>query len=484
MGGVMRTRIDDRLHASGVGTKVPRAPSVRLRLAAVTLVVPLAVISAAAGPQIAAAAATQTVTNCNNSGTGSLRQAVADAASGATIRFAHSLSCSAIILKTAIHLDRSVSIEGPGLSTLEMSGNNAVNIFDVPSGVTATIEGLTIANGGGNYNGGAIYSNGTLTVADSELSLNSAGGVGGAISNVGGVLNVTNTTFLANSSGGVGGGIFNDTSSTMTVSDSVLIYNNADTGGGILNEGMATIINSTLTDNDALVTNGGGILNYATLDVTDTTLWDNGAYDLGGGIFNGGSASLAGTIVAGSRLGRDCSGTVTDSGYNLDDDGSCGFSAADHSLSRVNPELGPLRDNGGPTETSAPAIGSRVLDQIPPTASGNDVTLCSGTDQRGVPRPQDRDCDIGAVEMECDVATVGTPFSLTVTTFGTPAPSLTEKGMLPGDLSFKDNGKGTATISGTPEHSGVFDFTVKAKFAKSATSRVVKQAFTLTVDPG
>jgi hypothetical protein len=86
--------------------------------------------------------------------------------------------------------------------------------------------------------------------------------------------------------------------------------------------------------------------------------------------------------------------------------------------------------------------------------------------------------------MECDVATVGTPFSLTVSTFGTPAPSLTEKGMLPADLVFKDNGKGTATISGTPEDAGVFDFTVKATFARKVTGRVVKQVFTLTVDPG
>ena len=484
MGGVMRTRINDRLHASRVGAQVPRFSSARLCLAGASLIAPLAMIFSAAGPQIAAAAAARTVTNCNNSGAGSLRQAVADAASGTTITFAPSLSCSTIPLKRAIRLDRSVTIEGPGLNTLQMNGNNAVNIFDVASGVTATIEGLTITSGGGNYNGGGIYNNGTLTVADSALVLNSAGGVGGAISNVGGILNVTDTTFLANSSGGVGGGIFNDTSSTMTVSDSVLIYNNADTGGGIVNEGMATIIDSTLTDNNALVTNGGGILNYATVDVTESTLWDNKARDLGGGIFNGGSASLAGTIVAGSRSGRDCSGTVTDGGYNLDSDGSCGFTTAEHSLSRVNPELGPLQDNGGPTETRSPAIGSQALSQIPPTATGNDFTLCSGTDQRGVPRPHDSDCDIGAVEMECDVATAGTPFSLTVTTFGTPVPSLTEKGSLPEGLSFKDNGKGTATISGTPAKAGVFDFTVKATFPKSATGRVVKQAFTLTVDPG
>jgi hypothetical protein len=481
----MKTRINDRLRASRVGAQVPRLSNANLRLAGFALIAPLAMISAAAGSQMAAAAAAQTVTNCNNSGAGSLRQAVTNAASGTTIRFSPTLSCSSISLKRAIHLERSVTIDGPGLNTLQINGNNAVNIFDVAPDVTATIEGLTITSGGGNYNGGGIYSNGTLTVANSALVLNSAGGVGGAISNVGGVLNVTDTTFLANSSGGVGGGIFNDTSSTMTISDSVLIYNNADTGGGILNEGTAKVINTTLTDNNALVADGGGILNYATVEVTDSTLWANKARDLGGGIFNGGTASLAGTIVAGSRSGgHNCSGRVTDGGYNLDSDGSCGFKTAEHSLSRVNPELGPLQYNGGPTETRAPAIGSEVLGQIPPTASGNDITLCSGTDQRGVPRPHDSDCDIGAVEMECDVATAGTLFSLTVTTFGTPVPSLTEKGSLPEGLGFKDNGKGTATISGTPESAGVFDFTVKATFPKSAKDRVVKQAFTLTVDPG
>jgi hypothetical protein len=183
-------------------------------------------------------------------------------------------------------------------------------------------------------------------------------------------------------------------------------------------------------------------------------------------------------------MGHDCSGTIADAGYNLDDDGSCGFSTSDHSLSGVDPELGPLRDNGGPTQTRSPAIGSPVLDQIPPAATGNGTSLCSGTDQRGVPRPQDADCDIGAVEMECDIATVGVPFSFTVTTFGTPVPSITEKGPLPMGLEFTDNGNGTAKIAGTPEADGISDFTIKATFGKGGTKQVLKQSFTLFVSSG
>jgi hypothetical protein len=482
--GVTGMNIDDRLHAGGPIPGRVIAQSATPLLIACALAGALAVLLLASAPASPAAAATsQVVTNCNNAGVGSLRQAVLDAPSGATITFAASLSCNSITLTRTIRIIRDLTIDGPGSSSLAVNGNGTVDVFDVAEGTNATIDGLTIEDGGGNYNGGGIYNNGSLTVVESVLSLNSASGIGGGISNVGGVLNVTESTFLDNSAGSLGGAIFNDSESALTVSDSSFIYNNAQAGGGIVNEGAASIDNSTLTVNLASNTNGGGILNYATLEVTDTTMSRNGAVGLGGGIFNAGSASFAGTIVARSPDGHDCSGKITDAGYNLDDDGSCGFSAVHHSLSGVNPELGPAKDNGGPTATESPAMGSEVLDRIPPTARGNHTTLCAGTDQRGVPRPQETDCDMGSVEMECDIATVGTPFSFTVTTFGSPVPSLTEKGTLPQGLEFTDNGNGRGTISGTPIDAGGYQFTIKATFGKSPTDHVIKQAFTLTVDP-
>ena len=160
------------------------------------------------------------------------------------------------------------------------------------------------------------------------------------------------------------------------------------------------------------------------------------------------------------------------------------ISKTSHSLSGVNAELGRFGDNGGPNDTLAPAIGSPVLGQIPQGATGNGITLCSGADQRGVPRPQSTACDIGAVEAECDVADVGSHISLKLTTFGRPVPAITEKGNLPNGLGFKDNGNGTATISGTPQTPGVSVFTIRVQFGTGSTKRVVKQAFTFTVDTG
>ena len=189
----------------------------------------------------------------------------------------------------------------------------------------------------------------------------------------------------------------------------------ASFGGGIVNLGTLNMTNSTLSGNDSAV-NGGGIESTGTTSVTDSTLSDNASFgNNGGGIFvaggattvtdstlsgnsasnGGGIFSLAGTIdltraiVANSPSGSDCQGAITDDGYNLDSDGTCGFSGT--SLSGVDPMLQPLASNGGPTQTLLPAAGSPAID-----AAGG---LCSGADQRGVARPQGKACDIGAVEV-------------------------------------------------------------------------------------
>ena len=80
-------------------------------------------------------------------------------------------------------------------------------------------------------------------------------------------------------------------------------------------------------------------------------------------------------------------------------------------------------------------------------------------------------------------ASAGSNFSFTVTTVGTPLPSIAKKGKLPKSVSFHDNNNGTATISGTPaaKSPGTYRLTVKATFGKGKTKHVVNQAFTLTV---
>ena len=161
--------------------------------------------------------------------------------------------------------------------------------------------------------------------------------------------------------------------------------------GGIINEGTLTVVNSTLSDNS-----GGGM----------------------GGIGNFGTVNLKGTILAASGAsGHNCFGSITDEGYNLSDDGTCDFastSSSQNSVLDTQLKLGPLQNNGGPTQTIALGAGSVAIDAIPladciyqnvnpctnpPTTSPSGPLTC---DQRGEPRPDFGEvvCDIGAYESQ------------------------------------------------------------------------------------
>jgi hypothetical protein len=193
----------------------------------------------------------------------------------------------------------------------------------------------------------------------------------------------------------------------------------ADSAGLIIDGGSADITVSgnyavrvfeigsgaKLTLNNLTVANGSaaggaGILNQGTLTVTNSTLSGNsangaGGYNGGGIVSFGPSTTFQNTIVANSPSGGDCYGTINEGGHNLDSDGSCGFDTANNSLSGVDPMLGDLADNGGPTKTHALLEGSPAIDKGDPFGAT--------TDQRGVARPQGAASDIGAFEFESTV---------------------------------------------------------------------------------
>jgi hypothetical protein len=470
---------------------------------AACLVLGLVIASVNALPAPGASAAPQTVSNCNDSGSGSLRQAVLDAASGDTITFS-SLPCATITLASTITITTNLTVAGPGSATLAVSGNDAVADFAVNAGVTATISGLAVEDGTA-LAGAGIDNAGTLTISDSTVTGNNASANGGGGIFNSGSLSVSDSTVSDNASyHGGGGGIFNN-GGTVTISDSTLSGNGAFYGvhtiggGGIdTNGGTLTIMTSTFAGNAGDYNGGGGaILDVGgVVTVTSSTFLRNSAsrHGLGGGVKNeGGSVSLAATVLTKSAAtaGNACVGPITDGGYNLADDGSCRFTAAHHSVPAVDPVLGPLQNNGGPTETAAPALGSAVLDQIPSGATGNAQSLCPGTDQRGVARPQGPDCDMGAVELsptsqeitsaDSASSSLHSSFSFTVTTSGTPVPAITEMQKLPKRLTFVDHGNGTATLSGVLKKAGVFHLIFKATYATGSSSYVVTQLFTLTV---
>jgi hypothetical protein len=264
-----------------------------------------------------------TVTNLNEAGDGSLRQAIIDTPAGGTVDFQAGLSGTITLMTGELEIAKNLSIDGPGANVITVSGNYASRVFDISASLTVAISGLTIANGSAplGEGGGGIYNNfGSLTVTASTLSGNSTAGFSGAggagIFNNAGTLTVTASTLSGNftstgNGSNDGGGIYT-AMGTVTVIDSTFNVNSAEDGGGIFNNaGTLTVTGSTLSGNSGINApdGGGGISNYyGTVTVSDSTL--NGNSDrLGGGIgtydgavtvsdstLNGNSAGVGGGI--------------------------------------------------------------------------------------------------------------------------------------------------------------------------------------------
>ncbi len=259
-------------------------------------------------------------------------------------------------------------------------------------------DALGGAVGGNADSGGGIanVAGATLMVSNSSISGNTTGD-GGAGYGVGG-------------DGGFGGGIFN--AGTLAVSSSTLSGNTTGTGnpgdfggyggfgGGIFNAGTLAVSSSTLSGNTTGKGGGDG----------STRGGD------GGGLYLGSDANVKSTIVANNTVapggsGPDCKtfgdGAFITHGYNLlEETAGCDIEetspgADDTDIYGQDPQIGPLQDNGGATETQAPEAGSRPVDNG--SCSGvNDAFLPA--DQRFVPRPQGARCDIGAVERRAPYA--------------------------------------------------------------------------------
>jgi CSLREA domain-containing protein len=248
-------------------------------------------------------------------------------------------------------------------------------IFHILTG-TVTIKHIAIRGGHANpadFLGGGAVLIGTGTsfvLSDSEVANNSVGTGGGGISNYQGTLTLDNVTLSGNMAT-AGGAIYNELG-TMTLTN-VTLSNNSATGapggGGVLTNGSARLINVTFSNNSATVsTYGGGIA-------------------IGFGL-----TTLTNTIVANSPSGGNCSAFIGSIGgsSNLSSDGTCGFGAG-----RVNVDvmLAPLGNYGGATLTHMLKPGSPAIN------SGTNEG-CPSTDQRGLPRPVNGICDIGAVERQ------------------------------------------------------------------------------------
>jgi hypothetical protein len=368
-----------------------------------------------------------------------------------------------------------LTIAGPGADVVTVSGNRVSRVFEIAATFTVGISGLTVANGsaandgggilntgtltltsstinsnvacsgGGIYTsgaltitnsavngnvafgypgigeGGGIYASGAVTITNSTVSGNSAtseylSGCGGGI-DTSGTVTITSSTISGNSAAGdIGGGILNG--GTLTVTSSTISGNSTFRGGGIFNAGLLTVTSSTLTGNVAYYypgSAGGGIYNEATLTVSDSTIAGNQCDYAGGGIYNDGRRQVRNTIIAGNTAPNypDFTGDLGSLGHNIigNTQGASGFDPTD--LLNVDPLLGPLRDNGGPTQTMALRPGSQALNAGDPNQLGT-------TDERGVVRSGG--VNIGAYQASASALlltgpatfTAGVPFDIIV----------------------------------------------------------------------
>ncbi len=483
------------------------------------IAIPLAATPASASPVILYVSTTGANSgNCQTSGSpcASISYAVSQAASGDTVQVAAGTYQDIVEIPGTI---TGLTIAGPsGGATVDGKTTTAQvgSVFALDDGANVTISNLTIADGEGviisdpsplAYGDGVFISQGavaTLTHDTVTENTDSRDGndEGGGVYNAG-TATLTDDTISNNTSTNEGGGgILTASGTNTTLTDDTIAGNiGLSAGGGLFNAGNTVLTDDTITGNTAAYTElgvdaGGGVYNDAgTIHVDADTIANNSAAGPGDSIAtDGGSTTdVAGTIFGQPTTGDSLCDIVSgspwnDDGYNISQDTTCGLSSAT-SLSSTVADLGALGANGGPTETMLPGSGSPVIDKIPDPTTADGFSLCPGTDQRGMIRPQGLKCDIGSVEVAestaaptisgtpSSPAATGVSYTYALTMGGNPVPTAAvTSGSLPPGLRLSPAG----VISGTPTTAGVYSATVTAS---NGVSPDAADPFVITISP-
>jgi CSLREA domain-containing protein len=309
-----------------------------------------------------------------------------------------------------------LSILGSGTGQTVVNGNGMDRVFDIHTDASSVLlANLTITGGrpaAGNEDGtggGGVRNRGGLRLNAVQLAGNSAQDFGpdkgGGIYNQG-TCTVDQSTVSSNTAR-LGGGIYNDAGGTLTVRTSTIDQNSGNDGGGLYSRGIADLTNVTVSGNRASSGFGGGVWNQGSMRLLQATVTNNVAAGGGAGIDNNGWATVFNTIIA-KNTGGECSGqALLSSGGNLVGEGCLNMSRLGSDLVGVDPQLGILADNSGPTRTHAIYYTSPAANQ------GMDLSsLGIVTDQRGLGRPIGGRYDIGAFEATVPVPSFITPLLL------------------------------------------------------------------------
>lgn len=310
-----------------------------------------------------------------------------------------------------LELTAPMSLIGAGQTSTIINGNGVVThdrIFWVQS--VDSISNVTIRGGTAVFgiNGGAIYDTGNLTLTDTVITGNTATSYGGGIlmdsnsplslvdtvvsgntanlsgggiyiySQDQGHVTLVNSVVTGNvATSGIGGGIY-DGSFYLSITGTTVSNNTAGGSGGGIFDDELTMVNSTVSGNSAKA-DGGGI--YGSASLYNVTVTGNYADSDRDGQGNGGGAngdfSLQNSILGGNFethpqchgtfcgiavIPGDCSGTITSVSHNILTYANTSYCTVSGSVMAVDPKLGPLQDNGGPTQTNALLTGSPAID--------------------------------------------------------------------------------------------------------------------------
>jgi hypothetical protein len=318
------------------------------------------------------------------------------------------------LIDSSLIIAGNLTITGGSAPATIISGGIESQLLVINNGFAVNLSGVTILGPGIRGNG--ISNSGTLTLTDSTVSRASTGGI---FNN--GTATLINSTVSDNANLG---GISN--SGTLTLINSTVSGNFSARGGGISNSGTVTLINSTVSGNFA-IDKGGGIFNSGAANLFNATITNNqagssgssfssGSLGSGGGVFNasGANFNFQNTILAGNfetmgvpapppinttfvSIPGECDGTINSIASNLMAIDDCTVTGSAPIVG--NPNLGPLQNNGGPTQTHALLSGSPAIDAGNPGGCWDEFGALLTTDQRGFNRPA-LGCDIGAFELQ------------------------------------------------------------------------------------
>ena len=301
-----------------------------------------------------------------------------------------------------LNVNSATTINGAGAATTVIDGGGLDHVFLVDTTGSLNISSVTVRGGNTIYTGGGFQNVGTLTITDSVIRDNTAG-AGGAISSgaSAGRLVVDRTTISGNSAN-IGGGLYLvQAGSEATINNSTVSGNTATTtsGGVHVQDGASvTITNVTISDNSSSDQAGAMTVDLeASVTLISTTIAGNVLTpQFGSAVDNFAHLTLQNTIIQDAKADCGGVGTFQSQGHNIDGDGTCNLTGSGD-LPSTDAMLGPLTDNGGPTETRALLAGS-------PAINGGDAATCPFTDQRGYGRVGV--CDIGAYEFGGSAVTI------------------------------------------------------------------------------